>query len=94
MDFGRITLGEDLLYLFDPGQRRFWFMWDDLVRGAIRAIVLVDCGVCRTALRRSTSSNTQPAVLVAINEFDSAPRYPVSAVRDALTLPAHSGDQC
>ena len=39
MDFGRITLDEDLvLYLFGtPGQRRFWFMWDDLVRGAIGA---------------------------------------------------------
>ena len=45
MDFGRITLAENLvLYLFGtPGQRRFWFMWDDLVRGAIGAIVLVDC---------------------------------------------------
>ena len=45
MDFGRITLADDLaLYLFGtPGQRRFWFMWDDLVRGAIGAIVLVDC---------------------------------------------------
>ena len=44
MDFGRITLGEDLiLYLFGtPGQDRFRFMWDDLVRGAIGAIVLVD----------------------------------------------------
>ena len=44
MDFGRITLAEDLvLYLFGtPGQRRFWFMWDDLCRGAIGAIVLVD----------------------------------------------------
>ena len=44
MDFGRITLGEDLvLYLFGtPGQRRFWFMWDDLCLGAIGAIVLVD----------------------------------------------------
>src|SRR5689334_13938401 len=44
MDFGRITLAEDLvLYLFGtPGQKRFWFMWDDLVRGAIGAIVLVD----------------------------------------------------
>ncbi|MCV7177096.1 GTP-binding protein, partial [Mycolicibacterium sphagni] len=41
MDFGRITLDEDLvLYLFGtPGQRRFWFMWDDLVHGAIGAIV-------------------------------------------------------
>ena len=44
MDFGRITLADDLvLYLFGtPGQRRFWFMWDDLVRGAIGAIILVD----------------------------------------------------
>ncbi|MBO0840976.1 MAG: ATP/GTP-binding protein, partial [Sciscionella sp.] len=44
MDFGRITLDSDLiLYLFGtPGQHRFWFMWDDLVRGAIGAVVLVD----------------------------------------------------
>jgi signal recognition particle receptor subunit beta len=44
MDFGRITLDEDLiLYLFGtPGQHRFWFMWDDLVRGAIGAVVIVD----------------------------------------------------
>ena len=44
MDFGRITLAGDLiLYLFGtPGQHRFWFMWDDLVRGAIGAVVLVD----------------------------------------------------
>ena len=44
MDFGRITLDEELiLYLFGtPGQSRFWFMWDDLCRGAIGAVVLVD----------------------------------------------------
>src|SRR5579859_8062644 len=44
MDFGRLTLDEDLvLYLFGtPGQDRFWFMWDDLCRGAIGAVVLVD----------------------------------------------------
>jgi len=44
MDFGRITLESDLvLYLFGtPGQQRFWFMWDDLVTGAIGAVVLVD----------------------------------------------------
>src|ERR687892_2762929 len=44
MDFGRITLADDLvLYLFGtPGQNRFWFMWDDLVHGAIGAVVLVD----------------------------------------------------
>ena len=39
MDFGRVGLGDDLiLYLFGtPGQDRFHFMWDDLVRGAIGA---------------------------------------------------------
>ena len=44
MDFGRITLEKDLiLYLFGtPGQHRFWFMWDDLIQGAIGAVVLVD----------------------------------------------------
>src|SRR5690348_1580073 len=42
MDFGRVSLDKDLiLYLFGtPGQHRFWFMWDDLVRGAIGAVVL------------------------------------------------------
>ena len=44
MDFGRVTLDAGLiLYLFGtPGQHRFWFMWDDLVQGAIGAVVLVD----------------------------------------------------
>ncbi|MER2092559.1 MAG: ATP/GTP-binding protein, partial [Saccharopolyspora rectivirgula] len=44
MDFGRVSLDRDLiLYLFGtPGQQRFWFMWDDLVRGAIGAVVLAD----------------------------------------------------
>lgn len=44
LDFGRITLNSQLvLYLFGtPGQERFWFMWNDLVNGAMGAIVLVD----------------------------------------------------
>src|SRR5690242_21554071 len=44
MDFGRITLDQDLvLYLFGtPGQDRFWFMWDDLATGALAAVVLAD----------------------------------------------------
>ena len=92
MDFGRITLADDLvLYLFGtPGQRRFWFMWDDLVRGAIGAIVLVDC------LRLQDSfpavdffENRNLPFLVAVNEFEGAPRYPTGEVRQALTLPAH-----
>ncbi|MEO3824934.1 ATP/GTP-binding protein [Actinomadura sp. B10D3] len=44
MDFGRITLSDELLlYLFGtPGQERFWFMWDELASGAIGAVVLAD----------------------------------------------------
>jgi len=40
MDFGRVTLDAGLiLYLFGtPGQHRFWFMWDDLIQGAIGAV--------------------------------------------------------
>ena len=44
MDFGRITITEDLqLYLFGtPGQDRFWFLWDELSQGALGAVVLAD----------------------------------------------------
>jgi len=44
MDFGPITTRADLiLYLFGtPGQKRFWFMWDELAHGAIGAVVLAD----------------------------------------------------
>lgn len=44
MDFGRITISQALVvYLFGaPGQDRFWFMWDDLSRGALGAVVLAD----------------------------------------------------
>ncbi|MEV0351614.1 ATP/GTP-binding protein [Nonomuraea sp. NPDC050680] len=44
LDFGRITINRDIvLYLFGtPGQERFWFMWNDLVNGAMGAVVLVD----------------------------------------------------
>lgn len=89
MDFGRITLADDLvLYLFGtPGQRRFWFMWDDLVRGAIGAIILVD-------LRRLEDSFAavdffearKLPFLIAVNVFDGGPRYSADAVRQALAL--------
>lgn len=44
MDFGRITVDEDLvLYLFGtPGQKRFDFMWEILSEGMLGFIVLVD----------------------------------------------------
>lgn len=90
MDFGRLTLAEDLvLYLFGtPGQRRFWFMWDDLVRGAIGAIVLVDCRRLQDSFAAvDFFEHRRLPFLVAVNEFDGAPRYPVGEVRRALTLP-------
>jgi uncharacterized protein len=92
MDFGRITLDEELvLYLFGtPGQRRFWFMWDDLVRGAIGAVVLVDCRRLQDSFAAvDFFEHRNLPFLIAVNEFDGAPRYPVGAVREALTLPAH-----
>jgi uncharacterized protein len=90
MDFGRITLDEDLvLYLFGtPGQRRFWFMWDDLVRGAIGAIILVDCRRLQDSFAAVDFFEARKMpFLIAINEFDNAPRHPPHEVRQALTLP-------
>ena len=89
MDFGRITLDEDLvLYLFGtPGQRRFWFMWDDLIRGAIGAIILVDVRKLQDSFAAVDFFEARRLpFLVAVNEFDGAPRYPVEAVRQALAL--------
>jgi len=89
MDFGRITLDEDLvLYLFGtPGQRRFWFMWDDLVRGAIGAIILVDCRRLQDSFAAVDffEARNMP-FLIAVNEFDDAPRHPPQEVRNALAL--------
>ncbi|MCX2926086.1 GTP-binding protein [Streptomyces sp. NEAU-W12] len=89
MDFGRITLREDLvLYLFGtPGQERFWFMWDELAEGALGAVVLADTRRlqdCFAAVdyfeRRSIP------FLVGVNCFEGAARYPAEDVRRALDL--------
>ena len=90
MDFGRITLDDDLvLYLFGtPGQRRFWFMWDDLVRGAIGAIILVDVRRLQDSFAAVDFFEARNLpFLIAINEFDRAPRHPTNEVRRALALP-------
>ncbi|HEY7053205.1 MAG TPA: ATP/GTP-binding protein [Mycobacterium sp.] len=91
MDFGRITLGDEdlVLYLFGtPGQRRFWFMWDDLVRGAIGAIILVDVRRLQDSFAAVDFFEARRLpFLIAINEFDGAPQYPTDEVRTALSLP-------
>ncbi|MGW2486863.1 GTP-binding protein [Streptomyces sp. NPDC001606] len=92
MDYGRITLDDDLvLYLFGtPGQQRFWFMWDDLVRGAIGAVVLADTRRlkdCFPALDYFESCGLP--YVVAVNHFDGSERFDPEDVREALTIPAH-----
>ena len=89
MDFGRITLADDLvLYLFGtPGQRRFWFMWDDLVRGAIGAIILVDVRRLEDSFAAVDFFEARKLpFLIAVNVFDGGPRYSADAVRQALAL--------
>ena len=92
MDFGRLTLAEDLvLYLFGtPGQRRFWFMWDDLCLGAIGAIVLVDTARLDDSFSPLDYFESKGLpFIVAVNEFDGGERYPLQDVANALALPAH-----
>ncbi|GHG55756.1 GTP-binding protein [Streptomyces griseocarneus] len=89
MDFGRITLDDDLiLYLFGtPGQDRFWFMWDDLVRGAIGAVVLVDTrrlADCFPAV--DYFENSGLPFVIALNGFDGHQPYTPEEVREALQI--------
>jgi uncharacterized protein len=89
MDFGRVSLDEDLiLYLFGtPGQHRFWFMWDDLVRGAIGAVVLVDTRRLADAFASiDFFEDRQLPYVIALNLFDSRLGHRVDDVRDALTI--------
>ena len=89
MDFGRISIDEELvLYLFgSPGQNRFWFMWDDLVRGAIGAVVLVDTRRLEDCFGPIDffEARNLPFV-VAINAFDGLLRHRPEDVREALQL--------
>ncbi|MFE4653334.1 ATP/GTP-binding protein [Streptomyces sp. NPDC056707] len=89
MDFGRLTLSEDLvLYLFGaPGQQRFMPLWRDLTRGALGALVLAD-------KRRLDHSFDVIGLLeehglpyaVAVNDFPGAPEFPATEIREALDL--------
>src|SRR5258706_1533738 len=92
MDFGRVSLDADLiLYLFGtPGQQRFWFMWDDLVRGAIGAVVLADT--------RRLADSFSPVdffeerglpYIVGLNCFDGELKHNVNDVREAMAIDPH-----
>jgi hypothetical protein len=89
MDFGRISLRQDLvLYLFGtPGQERFWFMWDELVVGALGAVVLADTrrlADCFPAI--DYFERREIPFIVALNCFDGARTYNPDDVRVALDL--------
>jgi signal recognition particle receptor subunit beta len=89
MDFGCVTIDRTLkLYLFGtPGQARFAFMWDDLIRGALGALVVVDT---------SRIDQCYPAVdyferadlpfVIGVNTFDGRLGYHLDEVRWALAL--------
>jgi len=87
LDFGRITLDDALLlYLFGtPGQDRFAFLWNDLVDGALGAIVLVDTRRvedCFPAIDYFEERDIP--FIVGINHFSDGRRFDVGEIRDAL----------
>lgn len=89
MDFGRITISDDLvLYLFGtPGQDRFWFVWDELTIGALGAVVIADTrrlADCFPSINYFEQKGTP--FVVAVNCFEGARRYALEEVQLALNL--------
>lgn len=89
MDFGRITVDDELvMYLFGtPGQDRFGFMWDDIVVGAMGALVLVDprrLDDCYPAI--DYFEERQIPFVVVLNHFETDHRPDLEAVRYALNI--------
>ena len=89
MDFGRVSLDSDLiLYLFGtPGQHRFWFMWDDLVRGAIGAVVLVDTRRLADSFAAVDFFEDRGLpYVVGVNCFDGRLMHRLEDVREAMSI--------
>ncbi|MBD0670445.1 GTP-binding protein [Streptomyces sp. CBMA156] len=93
LDFGRLTLGDDLvLYLFGtPGQQRFMQLWEDMARGALGALLLAD---------PTRLADSFPVIdlieqygleyAVAVNSFDRQSDYTEDQLREALDLLPHT----
>ncbi|WP_330255130.1 ATP/GTP-binding protein [Nocardia sp. NBC_00565] len=89
LDFGRITISDDLvLYLFGtPGQERFWFLWDELARGALGAVVLADTRRLDASFAAVDYFERRAIpFIVAVNCFDNAPIYDIEEIRVALEI--------
>jgi signal recognition particle receptor subunit beta len=89
MDFGRVTIDGMLkLYLFGtPGQSRFGFMWSDLTRGALGAVVVVDSrrlADCHAAV--DYFERDQLPYVVAVNAFDGRLAHDLAEIRWALNI--------
>ena len=96
MDFGRITVDDDLvLYLFGtPGQRRFDFMWEILSEGMLGFIVMVDSTrpetfrEARSILETFRAYAPTPYVVTA-NKRDKSDAWDLDDMRVALRLDPH-----
>ncbi len=91
MDFGRISLKHQLvLYLFGtPGQDRFHFMWNELARGAIGAVVLVDTRRVEASFAPiDFYEKRETPFVVAINTFHGRKLHTIEEVRNALQVGA------
>lgn len=90
MDFGRISLNEELvLYLFGtPGQQRFWFLWNGLFEGALGAVVLVDTRRLEVSFDViGRLEEAEVPFVIAVNAFPDANSHSTEELRGALDLP-------
>jgi uncharacterized protein len=89
MDFGRVAVDESLvMYIFGtPGQDRFGFMWNDLVKGALGAVVLVDSRRIEDSFPAlDFFEHRNLPFIVAVNRFDGSTFHSVDDVREALSI--------
>jgi uncharacterized protein len=89
-DFGRVTLDSSIvLYLFGtPGQERFGFMWEYLIKGAIGAITLVDTRRIDHAYPSlDFFEKAQVPMAVGINHFSGSAQFGLGEIREALGVP-------
>jgi uncharacterized protein len=89
-DFGRITLDDDIvLYMFGtPGQERFAFLWDDLIEGALGAVVLVDTRrIDQSYPSLDFFEEAQIPFAVGVNHFSGSQWFEADEVREALDIP-------
>ena len=89
LDFGRISLDSGLvLYLFGtPGQGRFRFAWDEVAKGAIGAVILVDSRRLEDAFPSVDFCEARGIPFaIAVNRFDGELAHDLDAIREALVL--------